>query len=216
MLQPRCEHPDGPIRSWETDSIDVLEFAGEVKEISELANSDDAPLAAGDHCRFCKASGTCPELRDSAFRAAKTEFNKVDNLKGADPAEFSRKEIGEILDAADVLDQWIKAVREHAHRMAEVGETPDGWKLVDKRAVRKWAEDGPTEMFLTEVLGQSDSDIFSYKIKSPAQIEKIVGKGKIDHLVIAESSGTKLVRLSAAGQPVIPRDPKADFSTVET
>lgn len=212
VVQPRCEHKDGPIRKWETTILDLVEFGGEVSELVEAVQRDDAPLHSGEHCRFCPAAATCPELLEGAMRAAKTEFTKVDNLRHAEPSEFSSDEIGEILDKADVLQLWINKVRDYGHQLAETGRPPTGYKLVAKRANRKWADEKAAETYIAGVLEIPDDVSHSRKLKTPAQMEKAVGTGRIDHLVTKESSGTNLVRETAPGQPVVPRDPKADFT----
>jgi hypothetical protein len=59
--------------------------------------------------------------------------NQVDAL--------SLDELAHILDGLDVLEDWIKAVRSHAHASAEKGLKIPGYQLVEKIGNRKWAAD---------------------------------------------------------------------------
>jgi hypothetical protein len=78
----------------------------------------------------------------------------------------------------------------------ERGQAIPGFAMAPTRPTRKWTQPpAATAAALAEAFDAEVDEFFESKIKSPAQVEKVVGKGKIpDGLVIAESSGTKLVR----------------------
>jgi DNA polymerase len=63
ILQPRVGHQDGPVRSYHytPEALDQLEQ--EVRAAVAATEQPDAPLHAGEWCRFCTASGTCPEFK---------------------------------------------------------------------------------------------------------------------------------------------------------
>jgi hypothetical protein len=85
--------------------------------------------------------------------------------------------------------------------MLESGESVPGWARKPKRATRRWKDEGETLRWLTEDLEADEQEIFDRKLKSPAQIEKLVGKTAVpDDLIVAQSSGFNLCRDS---------DPKA-------
>jgi len=60
VVQPRCPHVGGPIRSWRIDSFRLLDFAADLVEFAKCTEEPDAPLVPGDHCQFCPANFYCP------------------------------------------------------------------------------------------------------------------------------------------------------------
>lgn len=121
-----------------------------------------------------------------------------------DPADLART-----LDKIGIIEDWCSSVRAFAYAEAQSGRTPPGYKLVDKRAVRKWADstvDSVPAAIYRLKLNIADEEIFEEpKLKSPTQIEKLLkGYGtKLDilgELVVKASSGVKLVRESEPGE----------------
>lgn len=204
VVQPRCPHEDGTIRTWEFDAVELLGWASELIEAVRRTEEPNAPLALGEHCRWCPAAGICPKLQETAIETAKQDF--------AEGVRYDPAKLSDTLELLPTIEAWAKAVREFAYAEAERGHCPPGWKLVPKRATRKWRDEEEATEYLRKY-GMDDSDIYTSKIRTPAQIEKILGKAKDDiaDLVVAESSGHTLAPLSDRRQP-IRADAAADFS----
>ena len=101
-----------------------------------------------------------------------------------------------MLVAAELAELWIRALRAHAHAELEAGRIIPGWKLVPKRPTRRWRDEEQTVVEL-QALGLPEDELIARKLKSPAQVEKLVGssrKREIADLVVAESDGTTLAR----------------------
>jgi hypothetical protein len=62
IVQPRCKHDAGPIRSWSVPSIHFIDFAADLKMYAVATQDPNAPLIGGDHCMFCPASKICPSF----------------------------------------------------------------------------------------------------------------------------------------------------------
>jgi hypothetical protein len=196
IVQPRAQHRLGPIRSETIGMFDLMEWTAELKKAAVATEDPAAPLAAGSHCGFCPAAGACPKLRDRAMDAAMAEFAGASITVPADPGVLSVEQIARLLTHADLIDDWLAAVRGHALHLAESGTVVPGFKLVPKRATRKWRDDvGGGD--LLAILGVEPKDAFAEpKMKSPAQIEKLLPKdqrGLLESLVVKESSGVNLV-----------------------
>jgi hypothetical protein len=170
IVQPRAPHPKGPVRSWETDPLALMEAEDEIAVAAKATDDPNAPLNAGEWCRFCPAAPICPALRQRSLMAAMAEFS------------------------LEVIGNWLRAVQEFAHAEAVDGRIPPGFKLVAKRATRRWRDEN--EM-LDALIDYPREELFvEPKVKSPAQIEKLVGKknfGVLEGIVVRESSGTNLV-----------------------
>lgn len=193
IVQPRYS-PDisKAIKSAVVEPYDMLEFAADLKDFAERTDDPNAPVVMGDHCQFCKARPICPALREAAEIAVRKDF-APENLPGLAP-----KELASLLDRLDTVEFWVKGVREFAYQEAKAGRVPPGYKLVPKRATRKWAD---VEMAQKALEGAIVDSVFrecltTPELKSPAQIEKIIGKGNktlVDELTVSISSGDTLV-----------------------
>jgi hypothetical protein len=184
IVQPRCEHPDGPVRSWEIDTLDLVDFQSDLKAYAEATASPTAPLVPGAHCRYCPAARSCPALENQALEIAKAEFSVL--------VPYDAAKLGAALDTVEALEARIKSIREFAYAEAEAGRAIPGWKLVAKRAHRKW-RDAEIIAAIPELFADVSDAYEPPTLLSPAQMEKLLGKGKVDKFVLAESSGHALV-----------------------
>jgi hypothetical protein len=193
IVQPRAAHQDGPIRSETIDFLDLVGFAGELMEYARKTTLPNAPLAAGDHCKFCPVSGRCPEQRNRAQLAAQSDF-AVQQFVPPAPGLIPDAQFFGMLGQLHILDEWMKAMRAHALVKLERGEEVPGFKLVAKRATRKWSDPAATAEWLL-AKGNTPDEIYQpADLKSPAQIEKLIGKKNLpgDH-THKQSSGLSMV-----------------------
>lgn len=196
IVQPRCYHPNGPIRSWKTTPARLIDFVADLIDDAKATEDPNAPLNPGDHCRWCPAKAICPALKEKSLTLAAQSFTSL--------APYDSQKLAATLSMLPTIETWVKGVREFAYREAEHGRPPPGWKLVDKRANRKWREDINQDN-LARNLGLKQPEIFESKLKSPAQVEKMLSKEVkkvFDQFVTSESSGKTLV-------PVADKRPEA-------
>jgi Protein of unknown function (DUF2800) len=188
IIQPRGQDRD-LVKISAMTGLDLWMWALEVLKPGVDALFGSAPvLATGDHCRFCPAKIDCPALHELAKQTARTDFSHIP----PDPMTFTPDELAKVLNNAEVIAQWIDAVRAEASGRIEKGVKIPNWKLVPKRAMRRWADPKTVEEYL-----QGTPQAFQSKLRSPTQIEKLdkdayedlVEKGFVD----ASSSGTTLV-----------------------
>lgn len=206
IVQPRCNHPDGPIRSHTIDAIELLDFAVDLRDYAKATEDPNATLVAGDHCRFCPASGVCPELSARATAVAQVEFSPA--------LSYDPEKLKLALDSREIVKAWLKAVDEFAYAEAEAGRTPPGYKLVAKRANRKWRSEGEVITFLQDAGVKPDVMYEPRALKSPAQIEKIVDKKVLAEFTVAESSGHTLVPESDK-RPAVKLSAVEEFKSIE-
>ena len=171
IVQPRAEHPDGPVRRFRAPVPLLDELTDFFKERAAKTADPYAPRIPGQHCTFCRAAGTCPALRAYSYDVANFSGNGC-----GEPHSLSPEGLAHVLDAAGVIETWIRALRDEAHRIAATGEEIPGWKMVDRIGHRKWID----EKKAADQLGHrfTNSQIYSYKLKSPAQIEALDKKLK--------------------------------------
>lgn len=191
VVQPRYEGAK-PVRTWKFTARDIIEFSADLEDAANATRIPDAKTVAGEHCKFCPARVTCPELEKRQHSLLAAEFGDL-------PA-IAPEKLGQALVAVAQVKERIKAIEEYAYDLACRGTTIPGFKLVDKRPVRKWKAEGEVIMWAQE----KAIDPFVRELLSPAQLEKKVAEGlpkgrkkeaakAIEHLVEKVSSGTALV-----------------------
>jgi len=166
------------VKRWVTTPKRIKAFERELKKATKVSAMPDAAIVTGEHCRWCAAKPLCPKMTGAVDRAVKVQ---LENLPAAT--------IGAYLGNADLLEDWIKDLRALAMTMMENGTKVPGYKVVAKRSVRKWLDEGKATQALT-ALG---IDPMKSELVSPAQAEKLLKPSKQalpDDLVASVSSGT--------------------------
>lgn len=196
IVQPRID-ADEPVSSYTVTPQALEEFAAELKEKAAAALLPDAPRNAGDWCHstFCPLMHSCPAVESKAREIVAKDF-------GAPPAveSLSVTQIKHILDYSDFISKWLGKVRDHAKERMVKGEQIPGYKLVQSLGHRKWISDEAVESDFGDKFG--DKIYVAPKLKSPAQLEKIIGKDALADYTMRPENGYNLVTESAKGEPV--------------
>lgn len=211
IVQPRAGHQDGRIRSetfhvadlieWTTDLLEKMHRSKKAMIDRPTMNStvwEREYLNAGDHCgkTFCKAAGFCPALERKALDTAGVWFDDLDQPRLSNtPDMLSPERAAQLLDAADMIGEYINAVRAYWHSQAEMGIEIPNYVLVDKIGRRKWKEADETVVATLKAKGVDDP--FTRKVVSPAQAEKLLGtkrKAELAELIETPVNGTNLTR----------------------
>jgi hypothetical protein len=159
----------------ETATLDsILDWAEHVvKPKAKKAWAGSGDFVAGDHCGFCKAKAQC---------RARSEFNNMSAaMDFREPALLSEAELSKVLTNAKRTRSWLKDVEDFLLERAETdGITPQGYQLgfTNTKRVIDDCEKAAVK------LRHYGEDIFEPKtLKSVAQLEKIVGKDELGHLL---------------------------------
>lgn len=230
IVQPRAPHKDGRIRSETFHVADLVEWTGELLEAMERSKKALAQkgvwaeaewsrewLKPGPWCSktFCKAQGFCPALQQKAYDAAAVWFDDLDKPRLANsPEAMSPEALAQALDAADMIDGWINAVRAYAHTQAEMGVTIPDYMLVEKIGRRRWKDEDGAE---AKLIGMLEAP-YTRKLMSPAQAEKALGKkraGEIADLIEKPVTGTNLVRTDKTTRPAVKPAVEKHFSILD-
>ena len=188
IVQPKVK---GVVSTWETDVKWLLDF--EQKFLAAMASDDINP---GSHCKWCPAEPYCEEKRLNIVASSLLGARDKDDLQSA----------------ADVLvevEDWLKSVKEELYLQLSRGAALQGWKIVDKRATRKWVD----EIAVADALEAVKLDALMYKeptLLTPPQMEKLVKKNKVeidlDEFIMSTSSGTTLALADDSRDAVIVSD----------
>lgn len=201
IVQPRAYHGGGPVRRWRIATGELLRLMDFLAEAAERTNDPDAPRNAGEWCRYCPARPTCPALQMEALAASQTVFDE----KPVAPDALTAEQVGALLDKAEVIGIWLKAIQDHALRLAGRGAEIPGWKLVQKRPTRAWVDaDRAREALLA--LGMTEDEAAPRVVLTPAAAQKALGAKRARDipadLVEAKSSGVTLAPAGDKRAPV--------------
>ena len=180
IVQPPDE--ENPVKSWETTSDHVMAWGVKAEAAIQTAIEGSFNLVPGEHCRFCKAKPVCPKLMGHVTEALPVIVRELrpDKLAGW-------------LDKADLMQQWLDALRETAHDLACAGHPIPGYELKPKRATRSWVD----EEKAAAIARAKRMKIFQpRKLMSPAMAEKAHADlpEELTSLIVAVSSGSNLVK----------------------
>ena len=152
------------IRIWRTTATRLRYFRRDLLAAVETAQQPDAPIVAGDHCRFCPAKAVCPVVTGAVERAVRQRI-----------LDIKPERLGEMMALAQSCEDWASDVRKLALQALEKNIPVPGYKLVNKRAQRVWAN----EKAALEQLYTLAPDLQFVEIISPAQAEKLLKKEKL-------------------------------------
>ncbi|MBB4017618.1 hypothetical protein GGR16_002652 [Chelatococcus caeni] len=212
VVQPRAEGDE--VKTWKTDAVTLLEWRFELEAAAKATEEPDAPLQAGEWCKFCPALPDCPANRARRAELARIEFAEDGELKLSEPSTIAPERLAAILREAHLFKDWFRRVEEFAHAEATEGRMPPGFKLVAKRATRRWRDEDEAASYLSMVYGLDDEALYERKMLSPAKAETVIGKKNKDdikHLVVSKSSGTNLVP-EEDKRPAVRVDAKTEFA----
>ena len=169
------------VKRWLTTPERVKAFEQELVAAVKAALKPGAPLKAGDHCRWCAAKPICPLMTGAADRMLKAKLEAL-------PVE----QIAFYLEQVPMIEAFIKDLQQLAHGLLEEGQTVPGWKLVPKRATRKWiADEGKVAAWLES----QGVEPYVKKLPTITEVEKVLKKAKVElpaELAPAVSTGSTL------------------------
>lgn len=176
-----------------------------MKEVSRAAHrtyDPNAELNPGEaQCRFCRAKGRCPAFAKYVEAIVTERFTPIGPWRLPEMGRFLPEDYSDLLDNVEVVRTWAKAVEEEAMRLAfellPEGKRVGHYKLVEGRSNRAWGEHEDVIADCMRDIGLTDDDIWTKKIVSPAQAEKLAGKRKfrsdLEELVVKPRGKPTLV-----------------------
>ena len=134
-----------------------------------------APCIPGDWCTFCEAAHLCPAREEAALSLldAVPDKGAVASLPPVNTLTPARIGVLSAFFQSEEFTSWVKALAAEEQAMLARGVDVPGRKLIETivRGNRRWA----SEEALTQELGKELGDeLFNQKIKSPAQLEKVL------------------------------------------
>ena len=200
IMQPKVNDHEPDI--WYTDKAHLERFALQLQDVVKTARAEgeNAPIERGDWCKFATCKAICPLWAGrTMLLAEKLAAAKVQTNDGKLTPRVLGDELPDLLELAEIAEDWAKQLRATAHAHLEEGGTIEGWKLVEKRSSgRDWAKT-PEELIAWFRNRKFTLDEYMPRqMLSPAQAEKLLkGTGRElpdDLFVKRPSSGSSMAR----------------------
>ena len=212
--QPRAPHPDGPQRRWVVPVTKVKEFAEELKAAVAETRKEGAEVKAGAWCRWCPAESGCPAKFAAMQEKAQVDFLPVASSPAkALPAvsAMSLDQMAAALSWSDEIASFFDAIRERLKTELNAGNKVPGWKLVEGKTNRVFTDE---KKVVEEFEAMYGKDLFTEpKLKSPAQLEKIVGKKALAPFT-KKPQGTPTIAPESDPRPALNMKAQDDFAAV--
>lgn len=190
IIQPKLETP---VDFVETDDAELDDFLLAFQAAYLEALGRDAHREKGEWCRFALCKATCPLWTGPIFDLAVIDPAKAALKESVAPTKEYGAFLSHALHLASMAETWAEEIRRQAHTYMEDGGRIPDWKVVPKRASRKWIDEAAVPGELT-ARGATEAEIFQDPaVRSVAQMEKVLKKRGIqipDDLYHAVSSGT--------------------------
>ena len=165
------------------------------ERVNIAMSTSASALKAGAHCQYCPAFGVCEEAARNALQFYGEHSDNRPN-SFSDPTTYDPPKLARALALVPYIEQWTKEVKRFANKEAEKGRITPGFKPIDRFGHTKWLDEMRVRA-AAEDSGFADERIWNWKLKSPAQIKKLVGKetyeAQFQALTKRDKIGIKLV-----------------------
>lgn len=158
---------------------DLLAKIGYYVRGAAATDAPDAPLIAGDHCKFCKHK-SCSTRAETVMKEIGVMFPAIQQVQdlaeqaaSKDPATMTNDQLAQIMLAAPLVRQMIEQAEAETLERLKAGQRIPGLKVVHGRGSRSWTlpEDEMAEKLIK--MGVPKSAVYETKLVSPAKAEKL-------------------------------------------
>ena len=150
------------------------------------------PTPSKEACQYCPAKMICPAQTKALAAVPVT----------ADVTTLTPDQVSDLLDKAELVEDFITALRKQATKTLTEGGVLRGWQMAPKRATRQWTKEADAVKVLLEA-GIPETQIYETSIISPAAADKILGKDRkqvLDSVTTKVSSGLTLSKSRGLGE----------------
>lgn len=187
-------------------------------------------LNPGDHCKkgFCAARGKCPAYAKFSLETMTDKMENLNEIDGEveervqdsideiDEGMVSLEQLNEYMNAADVIEDWIKAVRGRIAAELHAGEdVPDYMLAEGKKGNRAWVDSTEAEETMKSMRLKQD-EMYKRSLITPTQAMKLDSvknsKRKTNRLdkLITQADGKPTVARKDSGKKPLEVKPVVD------
>ncbi|RPK29962.1 DUF2800 domain-containing protein [Paenibacillus xylanexedens] len=180
---------------WSLSAAELLAWGESIKPIAQQAFDGQGEYVPGDHCKFCRASATC--------RARVEQIMEAGTKAPMKPPLLSWDEVADVLKQGEGIVSWYTQLKKLALAETLKGGIVPGWKAVEGRGSRDYADLDAAFAYLKEK-GIEEAALYNRKPLTPPQLEDALTKQVYKELLA--DSGHVITR---SGAPTLaPEDDK--------
>lgn len=209
IYQPRktLEENESPFSYWSLDAKSLEEWEAKFNEAVNQITSRQLQYKTGPWCSWCPAHPICPEFRKKYEGALEIKSGGLPDL-----SSLSVSQVEQIaLHGKDVI-KWIEAVQGLAYRYATNGMTFENLKLVAGTPRRHWKDD--ENKVAEELILIGVKEPWNKKLKGLTEVEKEIGKGKLENLTTKSEPKPSLVPINDRRQAITMETPEDVFDDI--
>jgi len=184
IVQPSAK---GVVSLWRCDRQHIVAFRKTVLATIDKADKANPPLHAGPECKWCPAAPYCKVRKADVIAAKGLDSNNKQDLQAS-------------ADILSEVEAWVNATKSELFTQLTRGASIRGWKLVDKKAIRKWVDEATASaafkkanidqaLFTKNVMLTAPQATTAFK-KAKLDLDEL--KIDLDDHIEAKSSGTTL------------------------
>ena len=197
IVQTRAGHID----SWELSYEELMKFKAyaqkQAKKIFK-GNTEFNPNAKA--CQWCPHQTNCEALKSHVEETVKGGFDNLEDIDGK--ADIIDKDhIKKVLDNAELIQSFIKAVQARALELMEQGEEIEGYKVVESKTNRKWADEEQVAKYLKGKVPAKD--LYVKKLIPMTKILKLRPKDKKLQEMLIKPEGRPVIAPLSDKRPVL-------------
>lgn len=167
-------------------------------------------------CKYCRARAVCAVRKAAHYDAVAAALDDAPEV-----ALLTNDEIAELLPRFDTFESYMNDVREFATRELLAGRPVTGYKIVEGRSIRKWANADDAIAGLLDAMRSKRPELHPAEaatlitVKSPITItaaEKLLGRGNpcFASLTVKPQGRATLAPESDARPPFAPTEAVAE------
>jgi CRISPR/Cas system-associated exonuclease Cas4 (RecB family) len=190
IVQPQT----GDNRTHVMTATELHEWADNVlmPAVNAAVKDTTEPTPSKDACQYCPAKMICPAQTKALAAVPVT----------ADVTTLSPDQVSDLLDKAELVEDFIAALRKQATKTLTDGGVLRGWQMAPKRPTRQWTKEADAVKVLRE-MNILEVDIYQTSIITPAAADKLLGKDRkqvLDSVTTKVSSGLTLSKSRGLGE----------------
>ena len=160
--------------------------------VNAAIKSTTEPTPSKEACQYCPAKMICPAQTKALAAVPVT----------ADITTLTPDQVSDLLDKAELVEDFIAALRKQATKTLEAGGVLRGWQMAPKRPTRQWTKEADAIKVLLEA-GVTALQIYETSMITPAAADKLLGKDRkqvLDSVTKKVSSGLTLSKSRGLGE----------------
>ena len=205
IFQPRREN----VSTWEITAAKLRRWAEkDLKPRAVKAYNGEGEYCPGEWCLFCKAAVKCRARAEEKLKIAQSEFKL--------PPLLTDAEIEAVLAKLPDIKKWAEEIQEYALQAALGGKQWQGFKLVEGRSNRRYADE---EAVVKAAKAAGYHDIYKQTLIPITEMERLMGKKEfatvLGGLIVKPQGKPTLVEDTDKREAIQVSNPINEFSEIK-